>query len=465
MMPNSNNTPPVMRGGAEVKFEPLKNKAAIEFLKRKVPEVSKHWDDFIAPVHAHSFTIAGAPTIDFLVDMQNALVKAIEQGTSLGAFRKDFDATVKKFGWPYNGKRGWRTRVIYQTNMRIAQMAAKWQTLQANKDIAPFLEYKAVMDSRTRPLHRSWDGTIRRIDDAFWDTHYPPNGWGCRCTVIAHSNASLKRKGLSESPPPKVVMTSPRVGEQYYHAVPHGIDPGWESNVGISWLAPELAMGKRLADLPEILSAHAYQRQLSPSFLKAVSNSWGAMFEAISQKRNEELFFGYIRSDVHQALAQKTDEIIERSAAFNLKQTDRHKIDTPSRESLLMQNLAVLVPDFKQKHLLGSHRNKDKLKQSLQLSDQEARYNWPIEWIRQAPLLFHQSELVFYDIQGQSLAFLTNKSKEVDGVLRYGVIYIRLNQKAKYPTLANWVVSFEAKPLKDIKANTVILVDKNKGQP
>ena len=166
MMPNSNNTPPVMRGGAEVKFEPLKNKAAIEFLKRKVPEVSKHWDDFIAPVHAHSFTIAGAPTIDFLVDMQNALVKAIEQGTSLGAFRKDFDATVKKFGWPYNGKRGWRTRVIYQTNMRIAQMAAKWQTLQANKDIAPFLEYKAVMDSRTRPLHRSWDGTIRRIDDA-----------------------------------------------------------------------------------------------------------------------------------------------------------------------------------------------------------------------------------------------------------------------------------------------------------
>ena len=62
-MPNSNNTPPVMRGGAEVKFEPLQNKAAIAFFKRKVPGLTQAWDDWIAPMHSHSFTIAGGMSI------------------------------------------------------------------------------------------------------------------------------------------------------------------------------------------------------------------------------------------------------------------------------------------------------------------------------------------------------------------------------------------------------------------
>ena len=80
-MPNSNNTPPVMRGGAEVKFEPLQNKAAIAFFKRKVPGLTQAWDDWIAPMHSHSFTIAGGMSIDFLTDMQGAIAKALETGT------------------------------------------------------------------------------------------------------------------------------------------------------------------------------------------------------------------------------------------------------------------------------------------------------------------------------------------------------------------------------------------------
>jgi hypothetical protein len=34
-----------------------------------------------------------------------------------------------------------------------------------------------------RDTHRQLDRIIRPVDDPFWDTHYPPNGWRCRCDV------------------------------------------------------------------------------------------------------------------------------------------------------------------------------------------------------------------------------------------------------------------------------------------
>ncbi|MCK5775478.1 MAG: hypothetical protein KAH25_04850 [Bacteroidales bacterium] len=34
-----------------------------------------------------------------------------------------------------------------------------------------------------RPEHKRWHGITRTMDDPFWKNHYPPNDWGCRCTV------------------------------------------------------------------------------------------------------------------------------------------------------------------------------------------------------------------------------------------------------------------------------------------
>ena len=67
--------------------------------------------------------IAGAQHDDLLCDFHGAIRKAIEQGTTLEEFRHDFDGIVGKHGWSYNGGRGWRTRVIYDTNLRTSYLA------------------------------------------------------------------------------------------------------------------------------------------------------------------------------------------------------------------------------------------------------------------------------------------------------------------------------------------------------
>ena len=71
----------------------------------------------------------------------------------------------------------------YQLAQRAATMSAEWDKIQLDKDILPNLKYVTAGDDRVRLAHEKLDGIVLPIDDAFWNTFYPPNGWGCRCTV------------------------------------------------------------------------------------------------------------------------------------------------------------------------------------------------------------------------------------------------------------------------------------------
>ena len=72
----------------------------------------------------------------------------------------------------------------YQTAKRGVQMAHLWNKFLEQKEYYPNLVYRTVGDSRVRPEHAALNGVVKPIDDPFWKTYYPPNGWRCRCTVM-----------------------------------------------------------------------------------------------------------------------------------------------------------------------------------------------------------------------------------------------------------------------------------------
>lgn len=206
-----------------------------EFFRRKLNLPTNAWTDVYEREHDFAFVVAGANRDDLVQDFRQAVEKAIADGATLEAFRKDFDRIVAKHGWSYNGGRNWRSRVIYETNMRSSYMAGRYEQLMAVREQRPYWQYlHSDAVQYPRPEHQAWHGLILRWDDPWWETHFPINAWGCQCSVRALSEADLRRMGRTgpdEAPP--VVMEARTIGQRSPDGprvveVPQGIDPGFE---------------------------------------------------------------------------------------------------------------------------------------------------------------------------------------------------------------------------------------------
>jgi hypothetical protein len=212
----------------------------IEFFRERVDIPTAAWTDVYGAEHDHAFMAAGARG-DVLADMRQAVDRAISEGATLADFRRDFDEIVARTGWAYQGGRNWRTRVIYDTNLRQSYNAGREAQMDdpRTRRARPYGLYRHGGSADPRPEHLAWDGLVLPLDDPWWETHSPQNGWGCSCKKFTLSERDVERMGLevAERAPPvryeeKVVGVrgpSPRVVR-----VPRGIDPGFEHRPGAS---------------------------------------------------------------------------------------------------------------------------------------------------------------------------------------------------------------------------------------
>lgn len=206
----------------------------IAFFLQKLNVNTESYLDVWAEQHDRSFMVAGANRDALVQDLREAVANAIENGASLEDFRRDFDRIVTEHGWDYNGGRNWRSRVIYETNLRMSFAAGRWKQLQALKQDRPYWQY-VHNDSvqHPRPLHLAWNGLVLHADDPWWHTHFPPNGWGCRCEIRSLSRrdlAKLGKDGPDTAPP--IDMQTVTVGQRSPGGpqsvqTPKGIDPGF----------------------------------------------------------------------------------------------------------------------------------------------------------------------------------------------------------------------------------------------
>lgn len=197
--------------------------------------------------HAFAFTVAKAMEMDVLTTIHAALVKAQEEGIPFEKFARDLEPRLRELGWwgrkdmadPLTGEivkaqlgSPRRLKTIYWANTRSARAAGQWERAQRTKDMLPYLIYELGPSEHHRPHHASKAGLILHVDDPFWDSWMPQNGWLCKCRVRQISAAEAGRRGGVGTAPavPDILWRNARTGE--VQRVPLGIDPAWDTNPG-----------------------------------------------------------------------------------------------------------------------------------------------------------------------------------------------------------------------------------------
>lgn len=202
---------------------------AIAFFRQKNKVPAEAWDDIWQNAHNRSFMVAGATKKDLIADFYHAVNKAISEGKSLNWFKTEFETIKSRHGWDHNGKPGWRSQLIYETNIRQAYNAGREQQIQALKATRPYAMYRHGDSETPRVMHLKWNNLVLPVDDPWWQAHTPQNGWGCKCKKFSLSERDLKRLGLTVSKAPDdgtYQWLDKKTGE--VHELPKGIDPGFD---------------------------------------------------------------------------------------------------------------------------------------------------------------------------------------------------------------------------------------------
>ena len=74
-------------------------------------------------------------------------------------------------------------RTEYNTAVLRAHQAADWQQFEREKDVLPNLRWMPSTSVNPGKDHMIFWGTVRPIDDPFWNEHRPGDRWNCKCDL------------------------------------------------------------------------------------------------------------------------------------------------------------------------------------------------------------------------------------------------------------------------------------------
>lgn len=327
----------------------LAPKETVAYFRAKGQHIGWNWYDTAVDVHARSFTVAKAARVDVLTTIQTEVERAISQGVSRQEFIDTLSPRLKKLGWwgkqvivdsagnaetvQLGSPR--RLALIYNVNTRVAYNVGRYAHLMNSTDTHPFWQYVAVMDSRTRPSHAALNGLVFRYDDPFWKTHYPPNGWNCRCRVRALSQERMNALGLQATQGDKY-LTTKKVQAAVDKATGEMIemdvttfadgarvmtpDAGWSYNPGSAAFGLDQSLIRKLIEVksPQLREMVVQEMNNSPERQLAF-RIWAKNIMETRRGGNDIRTLGFMSESVADAVAERTGEPPARLLAMSEK--------------------------------------------------------------------------------------------------------------------------------------------------
>lgn len=169
---------------------PASFEAAIAAAKRRrVVLPSEFYGRMQAQARAAAFTVSRLSSLTQIEAVRRSLERDLVNGGDFEAWR-DRMLADPRFGHLNPA----HLETIYRTNLQMHHAAGRARSILENQRARPFLMYSAILDTRVRPEHAAMHGLVLPVGHEFWRSHFPPNGFNCRCQVIALSKRQAEAR-------------------------------------------------------------------------------------------------------------------------------------------------------------------------------------------------------------------------------------------------------------------------------
>ena len=236
---------------------------------------------------SQAVSIAGLASLDQIKAIIDLVRGVLDSGGTFADFQKKVKAgelavTLSKA----------RLDNIFRTNLQAAYARGRYEQQNRVSFARPYWMYDAINDSRVRHSHAAMDGTILHHSHPWWKTHYPPNGYRCRCRMIGVTQreydqgevldrpgaetdrkAPIVRAPMAKTAPPEALRDWRNPATGAIEKIPDGIDPGFDYNPGTtgrSQAFEAMVQAKLARMLPAVAEAASTAGVLPPRVAKEV---------------------------------------------------------------------------------------------------------------------------------------------------------------------------------------------------
>jgi len=133
------------------------------------------------------YVFSGAKTYQQVREINSLLTR--NRVTGWAEFKKKATVIFQEYNENY-------LKAEYNSAIAQSRTASQWQEIVRDQDVLPTLTYHTVGDMRVRPTHAELNNITRPVNDKFWDSYMPPNGWNCRCAVLQGDEPKTSLRGF-----------------------------------------------------------------------------------------------------------------------------------------------------------------------------------------------------------------------------------------------------------------------------
>lgn len=181
----------------EIIPEPLSFEEAEKLFKARVPMTKKEWKELEAKLRFRAFTVGRLTELDAIENIRKRVLKVLEEGKTLPQFWDEAgkDELLRRAGF-YRGD-PWYWEAVFRNNVQTAYNAGR--AYQFKKNPPAYLEFVGITDVRQTPICRARSGKIRKADDPWWSSNWPPLHHNCRSTIRAVHREEFEILNLKET--------------------------------------------------------------------------------------------------------------------------------------------------------------------------------------------------------------------------------------------------------------------------